>query len=405
MKTLKILVAFFSVLLVKCQIPISLETAYQKSLENNLGLKGSQLVVNYQNTIKNSSAMIDPLNITGEIGQMNSVYVDNSVTISQKLRFPQFYKSQKQILQEEWKNSVLKLDVQKWQLQREIALIYNTLNYLDEKQKLLEKVDSIYSEYYKKADLRLKNGESNILEKTTAENYRSQASIQLHNLSEDRSAVLHQFNVLINGTEMYINEKGRFYEVPLIFDEEFEGNTVYLKQMEQQKFIETAKLAAEKTKLLPGFNVGLTSATQYGVGADDNFYNRSKRFQSALIGIELPLFSNAQKSVIEGQKINIQIAENHYKITEKALKNQYTQAYSHYQRLKLETEYYQTKGLKNAETIMFTANLLSKEGEINYLEYTLLVNQSLEIRNKYLEAQKALNDKIIELKALKGESY
>ena len=52
---------------------------------------------------------------------------------------------------------------------------------------------------------------------------------------------------------------------------------------------------------------------------------------------------------------------------------------------------------------MFTANLLQKEGEINYLEYTMLVNQSLDIQNKYIDAQKLLNEKIVELNSLKSE--
>jgi len=71
--------------------------------------------------------------------------------------------------------------------------------------------------------------------------------------------------------------------------------------------------------------------------------------------------------------------------------------------LKSELDYYEAKGLKNAETILFTANLLLKEGEIDYLEYTMLVNQSFEIQNRYIDAQKLFNEKLIELKALKGE--
>ena len=45
---------------------------------------------------------------------------------------------------------------------------------------------------------------------------------------------------------------------------------------------------------------------------------------------------------------------------------------------------------------MFTANLLLKEGEINYLEYSTLVNQALDIKNRYLETQNQLNQKMIE---------
>ncbi len=385
------------------QTPISLETAYEKALNNNLNVKSGQLRINYQDKIKNSYAVIDPLNISGEIGQMNSAYVDNGISVNQTLRLPSFYKSQKQVLLEEWKNAALTLDVQKWQLKREIALIYNSLNYYDEKQKLLKKAQDIYSEYYKKSELRLKAGESNILEKTTAENYRSQAEIQTQSLLRDRDVALYQFNYLINDGEIYTNQKEDFYNMNFIFDGNYAGNPLVLKQLEQQKNIENAKLEAEKKKLLPSFNVGLKSMTMRGNGADDKNYDGIHRFQSGVIGVGLPIFNSAQKSLIEGQKINQQIAENNYQLAVRNLKNQYAKSYGEYQKLKSEIEYYQTKGLKNAETIMFTANLLQKEGEINYLEYTMLVNQSLDIQNKYIDAQKLLNEKIIELNSLKSE--
>lgn len=385
------------------QTPISLETAYEKALNNNLNVKSGQLRINYQDKIKNSYAVMDPLNISGEIGQMNSAYVDNGISVNQTLRLPDFYKSQKQVLLEEWKNAALALDVQKWQLKREIALIYNSLNYYDEKQKLLKKAQDIYSEYYKKSELRLKAGESNILEKTTAENYRSQAEIQTQSLLKDRDVALYQFNYLINDGEIYTNQKEDFYNMNFIFDENYAGNPLVLKQLEQQINIENAKLEAEKKKLLPSFNVGLKSMTMRGNGADDKNYDGMHRFQSGVIGVGLPIFNSAQKSFIEGQKINQQIAENNYQLAVRNLKNQYAKSYGEYQKLKSEIEYYQTKGLKNAETIMFTANLLQKEGEINYLEYTMLVNQSLDIQNKYIDAQKLLNEKIIELNSLKSE--
>ena len=385
------------------QTPISLENAYDKAIQNNLNLKSGQLKVDYQNRIQNSAVAIDPLNINAEIGQINSAYVDNAFSVNQTLRLPKFYKTQKQVLTEQWKNAMLGLDVQKWQLKREIALVYNNLNYLDEKQKLLKKADSIYSNYYKRSEIRLKAGESNILEKTTAEAYRSQAEIQLQSLMKDREISIHQFSYLINDGEIYGNEKGSFYLLNLDFDENFSGNPTLLSQLEHQKNIENARLEAEKAKLLPSFNLGINSTTMKGNGSDDKYYNGTHRFQSGLVGVALPVFNSEQKSLIEGQKINQQIAENNYDIAVRDFKNRYAKTYGEYQKLKSEIDYYKTKGLKNAQTILFTADLLSKEGEINYLEYTILVNQSLDIQNKYIDAQNTLNEKIIELNNLKNK--
>ena len=399
---IKIIIAF-SVLTtqLKALTPISLESAYEKAFKNNLNLKNGQLRIDYQDKIKKSSAVIDPLNVSGEIGQFVSAYTDNKFSVNQTFRLPGFYNSQKQVLMEEWKNSILNLDVQKWQLKREIALIYNELNYQIEKEKLLLRADSIYTNYYKRAELRLKKGESNILEQTTAENYRSQAEIQLANLKKDREVSLYQFNYLINDETMYSNENSNFYEINgLTQDLNYAGNPIVLKQLEQQKAIELAKLNAEKSKLLPTFNIGYNNSSMYGTGADDQFYERSARFHSGMIGVGIPLFNGAQKSLIEGQKINQLIAENNYELGSKNLKNQHATLFGEYEKLKSETDYYKSKGLKNAETIMKTANRLYYEGEINYLEWSILINQSLDIQNKLIDTQKLLNEKIIQLNNL-----
>ena len=121
------------------QTPISLETAIDKAFKNNLNIKSGTLRIDYQNKMQKSAVIIDPLNISAEIGQMNSFYVDNKFSVSQTIRLPKFYNAQKTLLLEEWKNSLLNLDLQKWQLKREISLIYNELNYFDRKKKLLKK--------------------------------------------------------------------------------------------------------------------------------------------------------------------------------------------------------------------------------------------------------------------------
>ena len=386
------------------QTPISLETAIDKAFKNNLNLKSGALKINYQEKMKNSAVTIDPLNISAEIGQMNSFYVDNKFSVSQTIRLPKFYNAQKTLLLEEWKNSLLNLDLQKWQLKREISLIYNELNYLDGKKKLLKKADSIFTQYFQRADLRLKKGESNLLEKATAENLRSQAEMQLKSLEKDREISIQKLNFLINDGNLYQNENANYGILNLEnLNSEYAGNPLVLKQLEQEKNIQNAKLQTEKAKLNPTFNIGYNNMSMYGNGADNKFYERSARFHSGMIGVGLPIFNSAQKSVIEAQKVNQQIAENNYQLGLVNLKNQYLQNLGQFQKLNNEISYYQKTGLQNSESILKTANNQYFNGEINYLEWTLLVTQAFEIQNKYIDRLKETNDKIIEINSLKNE--
>ena len=386
------------------QTPISLETAIDKAFKNNLNIKSGTLRIDYQNKMQKSAVIIDPLNISAEIGQMNSFYVDNKFSVSQTIRLPKFYNAQKTVLMEEYKNSLLHLDLQKWQLKKEISLVYNELNYFIEKKKLLKKADSIFTQYFNRADLRLKKGESNLLEKATAENLRSQAEMQLKSLEKDREISIQKLSFLINDGNLYQNENTNYGILNLEnLNAEYAGNPLILKQLEQEKNIQNAKLLAEKAKLSPSLNLGVNSMTMKGNGADEKYYNATHRFQSGFVGVGIPVFNSAQKSVIEAQKVNQLIAENNYQLGLLNLKNQYLQNLGQFQKLNNEISYYQKTGLQNSESILKTANNQYFNGEINYLEWTLLVTQAFEIQNKYIDRLKETNDKIIEINSLKSE--
>ena len=386
------------------QTPISLEIAIDKAFKNNLNIKSGTLRIDYQNKMQKSAVIIDPLNISAEIGQMNSFYVDNKFSVSQTIRLPKFYNAQKTVLMEEYKNSLLHLDLQKWQLKKEISLVYNELNYFNEKKKLLKKADSIFTQYFQRADLRLKKGESNLLEKATAENLRSQAEMQLKSLEKDREISIQKLSFLINDGTFYQNENAKYGILNLEnLNAEYAGNSLVLKQLEQEKNIQNAKLQTEKAKLSPSLNLGVNSMTMKGNGADEKYYNATHRFQSGFVGVGIPVFNSAQKSVIEAQKVNQLIAENNYQLGLINLKNQYLQNLRQFQKLNDEISYYQKTGLQNSESILKTANNQYFNGEINYLEWTLLVTQAFEIQNKYIDRLKETNDKIIEINSLKNE--
>ena len=344
------------------QTTVTLNEAINRAFQNNLTIKIAELRKEQQEKLKKAYAVVDPLEINGEIGQFNSEKTDNKISVSQNIKLPGFYKKQKQVYIEELKKADLNIHLNQWQLKKEIALAYNELLYLINKKKLLEQTDSIFSNYLKKAELRLKKGESNILEKTTADNYRAQAKIQLVQLQSDFEIKLDYFNFLIQDKERLIPDKNDVsVSYAPNFQQTYEGNTKIVQILEQDKNIEMAKLNAEKSKLLPSFNLGINSTTIAGTSNSDN-----RRFQSGIIGIVLPLFNSAQKSVIEAQKINQLIIAQQINLEKKKMKNQYSTLVHEYHKLQTEQTFYNQQGLKNADTIISTANRLFYEGEINY---------------------------------------
>ena len=378
---------------VSTQIPITLEEAYSKAIVNNLDVRGAELRVKFQDRLKKSAVILDPLNISSDIGQIDTKDMDYEFSVSQTFRLPSFYKRQKQVLREEWQNSLVSVNLQKWQIKKELGLIFNNLNYLDKKKYLLEKMDSIYTQYFNRAELRLKKGETNLLEKATAENLKSQINIQLFNIKKDKDIVIQQLNLLINGKEYYTNKKEDFFVEKINFSENDINNHWIIQQLEQQKNIEQARLGVEKFKLQPYFSLGYNNTAKRELGELMRLHNIS-------VGFNIPIFNSGQKAIIEGQKVNQLIAENNKQIGMRELKRQFVELNGNYEKLKSQVDYYQQKGLKNSEEIIKTANYQFYKGEINFLDWSILVNQALDIQNLYIDKVKELNDKTIELNSL-----
>ena len=164
---------------------ISLQAAIDTALKNNLSVKSEKLKAEYQQKLISSSANLPQANLSTEFGQINGIYNDNRFGLSQSFSFPTVYSNQKKVLNEEWKASVLGVSLKEAEIKRTVSQIYHSIVILREKEKLLLQADSIYSEFVKKANLRFKTGESNVLEKATAQSQRGGIFLQLKSLQEE----------------------------------------------------------------------------------------------------------------------------------------------------------------------------------------------------------------------------
>jgi cobalt-zinc-cadmium resistance protein CzcA len=133
------------------------------------------------------------------------------------------------------------------------------------------------------------------------------------------------------------------------------------------------------------------------MGADDKVYNASPQFHSVQVGVSVPIFSGGQKARIQASKIAESVTENDLQNAEFTLKNHYKKL-SEIQQKNLEiVSQYEKYELKNAHTILETAQKQFINGEINYLEFVMLANQAISIKNNYTDAVWNLNESIVEL--------
>ncbi|MES2268549.1 MAG: CusA/CzcA family heavy metal efflux RND transporter [Bacteroidota bacterium] len=380
------------------QTPITLKEAIDTALKNNLQAKHEQLKAKYQQMLIGTATNISQANIFGETGQINSSYTDTKFGISQTFSFPTVYNRQKELLKADWKNSVLSVAVNEALLKKQVSQVYYTLVYIAHKKRLLQHTDSVYLGFYQKAELRLAKGETNILEKTSAETLLGQVKMQLDQLKEDEAILQLQFQLLLNSPTVF-KITGTPYK--LTFEAAVDSLNLKehpaLKLVSQQQQIADAAIRLEKSRLLPDLSIGYNNTSIKGIGADNKLYNGSNRFNSVQLGVGIPIFAGAQKARINSARINKQVAESNYAIETQNITSAYQAAIAQYRKYLQTVQYFESKPLKNAALITVTANQQIAAGNINYLEWAQLINQATTIKNDYLEAVRNLNEAVIQL--------
>ena len=81
-------------------------------------------------------------------------------------------------------------------------------------------------------------------------------------------------------------------------------------------------------------------------------------------------------------------------------RNEYQKAIKQYEVQLQAVTYFEKTGLQNATLITQTANQQFLNGDINYLEWTMLINNATAIKSSYIDAVNDLNQTVIQLNYL-----
>jgi cobalt-zinc-cadmium resistance protein CzcA len=383
------------------QKPISLQAAIDSALKNNLRLKNEKLLSDYRKQLIKSAWDLPQTNVSGEYGNINSAFHDNRFSVGQSLSFPTVYSRQKSLYSEEWKAGLLNVKIKEAELKRNVSLLYYLIIYLRQKEKLLLFNDSLLADFNAKTSLRLEKGESNLLENATAQAQRAQVSTQLKQVMEDIQLTEIQFALLLNAGGRYFPDgKEEKINVALNADTSMLRQHPSVKLLEQNRNIASADYRLQKSRFLPELNVQYNNMTIKGFGNDELFYTGSTRFQSLMFGVGIPVFYGAQKARTGGAEYQKKVTENDYAFGLSSLQSEYLLQITRCRNSSEMLAYYENAGLKNASLISETAGRQFSGGQINYLEWVLLINQAVSLRNEYINALRGYNENFIQLNYL-----
>ncbi len=384
--------------LVLIQFPVFAQTitlgqAIDTAAKNNLSVKSSELLAEYYAKRKATSFNLPQAALTAELGQINSLQIDNKFGISQSFAFPTVYSRQKKLLEQEWHAAVLTVHLNRAEMRRSVTQLFYHILVWREQEKILNRTDSLYADFLEKATLRFEKGASNVLEKAAAEIQRENIAIQLKSLGNEIDLAKIQLQLLLNTAIRYepVSEDLLIDVNPPLADMDAEAHPkVLLSAREVERA--NALLKLEKSKLLPNLSAGYSNQSFHDLN--------NNRFSSVEIGIGIPIFASGQKAQIKAEAQRVAFAENELVNQKTQWKTAYETVLSSYRTQRQIVDDYRTKQLPRARQVADAAKEQFDNGEIDYLDWVMLNNQATQIQNDYYLAVMLLNQSIITLQYL-----
>ena len=408
MRTLKTHTLKFLILLLSTSAfgqQMSREQVVQTALQNNQLIKSAEFQVEYFRQLKKTGTDIGKLTALWMHGQYNSLQQDNNLTLTQSIPFPTTMGAQVRLGKEQVIGSQKSLAATQNNLVFEVKSAYEQLLYQEALKKLLATQDSLYTDFAKASSLRYKTGESNLLEKATAETQ----SLEVKNIARQNEADIQisqtRLQTILKSENPIIASDALARQIPPSETASFQNNP-QLDYLKQQVIISGQFKRVERNKIMPDIIVGYFNQSLTGVqiiNGVDTFFPRSKHFQGFQLGLGIPLWFAPHVARAKAAAFQEEAIRKNAEYFETSLNGAYVQALQEFDKNQASLTYYENSALQNAELILRQARKAYRSGEIGYIEYLQSLRNALTIKSNYLLSLNQYNQSIIKLEFLLGK--
>ena len=360
---------------------ITMEEAVSKALSNFPELRTSRLQIEQQETLKKTAWDLGNTQIfTGgeEIGESGQgVYTTIGV---QQQNIDVFGIAPKlKVQRQRIALAEAALNLNELQLIQQVKEAYATAYVTRINLELYERLDSVYQEFQRAAQIRYEVEETSRLAYLAATNQVKQIALLKEQSEYDYADALTKLNLWLASDTLYtVSSSGQETWIkPLILADSI-GNHPLLQMASQRINVADAERRAASTALLPKLNA------RYGaqeIGGQLGFY----QFQ---VGISIPLFFLPQQGRVQSAKIQHQIAEQEYRQTQMELRAGYQSLVQQYRKWLASWQFYEDEALPLAREQRQGAILAYKEGAIDYVSFIQNLKEAVQVE---VNAQEALD--------------
>ncbi len=372
--------------------PMGLEELRQLTLDNNAQLRAASLSRDEEKSLLGAAFDFDKTELYYSYDQNNFSINGKPLEVygvKQDFRFPLLYFTDRQMRKTVFDTAENKVDLEKRQLGGALEASYYRLQSLYAKIEIYRSLDSLFTAFARAASRRFELGETNYLEKITAQAKQKEVATSLETLQEEEKVLLDDLIqiVQVEGPIAVVVEPPVKLEPPLGELVDHPG----LKQMESQSRYFAYKSRYEKQSLLPDISFN------YFQGSNSSLDQQLYGYQ---LGFKIPLLFPAKASRIKASELAEEASLSKVRDYRIRLESSYQQLRHELRKNLLALDYYEQEGQLLASEIQKTAVLSYKNGEINFFQYIQSLEQVSELRLSYLDHLNRYNQTVIAMKYL-----
>ena len=392
-KTLITLLLLLLCLPVSAQVrTYDLEQLWELSREHNAGLKASF------SRIQSAEALVGT-GFSLEKAEVYYSYDENNLAvnglpirvfgISQEFDFPTVYGSRRRVKKAEFQMATTVGRIAELQLKKDLTRSFYEYQIAREKHRLYQELDSLYEKFSYAARRRFELGETNYLERITAQSKRRQIGLQLqmagrelqhrHLDLREQVQVADSFDIAALGN-LKLDVK------PMLPDA-----SPSLQYVLDQTELGRRNWQREKQRWLPDLSV------EYFQGSNTSLDGQLIGYQ---FGLKLPLLFSGNAARVRAARFEHEVSISERIQQEIAVRALHEGLLLELKQAEESLKYYEAEGMQLSRELIKTAEAAYRNGEIDYFQYIQSLENAYDIKIDYLEQLRLYNKTVVQLNYL-----
>lgn len=318
---------------------------------------------------------------------VNNISLYRAYGISQEFDFPSVYSSRFKL--NKVKTEIAQNEYSLTELKQIKNLKINYQDYLlaKEQLKIYDSIKQVYDDFAYMAKRKFEEGESNYLEKITAESKANQIAIEKTQIQQNLNDAILGLMALIQSEDTLILRANQLKKLTLNpLSDSSDNLNIQALSLEEQLAVRASKLA--KNQMLPGISAS------YFVRNNDVL---TQSFQGYQIGLNIPVLFFGDRAKLKAAKLSAEAKHAELEDAKISLEQQKNSLINQFSTQQKALENFEKNQLQVADEILKSAKLSYQSGEIDFFRYVQSIENAQRIKLDYIELLRAYNQSIISL--------